>query len=101
MGGKLTKRRVHMTRIQLFHLMQWLEEQANNNNLSGNATEITEQAVQKLGNHVSYYHVKSGLKELGIIPKKREPKDDNELLTRIKRIEKFIALNFPEEWGNL
>jgi len=105
MGGKLTEKRVHMTRIQLFHLMQWIEKEVDKDSLPKSPNEVYKQALQVLGDHVTYYHVHNALKELNlIVPKKRiskEQKEENELLVRIKRLEKFIALNFPEEWGNL
>jgi hypothetical protein len=105
MGSPLTTTRKHMTKIAIFHLMTWLTKHNDNGFIAMNRTDI-KLAVEKdhPDLHITLCGVMKAMEDLGIkcpTTKIKENIAEHELLVRIKRIEKFIALNFPEEWANL
>ncbi len=104
MSGKL------LTYKQTFDLVTWL--QTNNEILviQGNAVEISKRASADLGFTVSVWSIRKSMKELGLKTSRAAQKKVSlgdefkfclELSERVQRIEKFLAINFSNEWENI
>jgi hypothetical protein len=107
MGVKLDTKRRHMSKMDLFRTMKWLETQSREKLLSENVLEIHARAVKELEKDgqiikITDNGLREAMKSLGLkCFTSKVSGVDEELLGRVKRIEKFLAKFFAEEWANL
>jgi hypothetical protein len=107
-----------MSSLEIHLLMNWLQEKQLGKIIPLTLLETIKKAEKELGFPVTTYYLAKCAKDLEIkiaLPrkvkekkkeKKLDPSRDGlkellEFLTRIKRLEKFMELNFPEKWANI
>lgn len=110
MGTKLTQPRKHMSKMELFQLMKWLDQQDQAVLLTENMLEIRARAIKELSKggpklNITDHGVRSSMDSLGLkcctSKISNTTETEQELLARIKLLEKFVSKYFAEEWANL
>ena len=106
--------RKQMSKLSIFYLMQWLQGQDQAKLAKETIVEIKIRASKELQSKVEKItdcSIRSAMRDLGLIcaTTKINPESIGfgacinpiEVLNRVKKIEKFLAKYFAEEWASL
>lgn len=104
------KTRKQMNRLEVFYLMQWIQSQDPDVLRNETMMEIHKRAEQDLGVRVrklAISSIRAAMSDLGLSCKAARGVGEGidispvALLSRIKKLEKFIFTHFANEWAQL
>ena len=97
-----------MSSMEIFELVTWIKKKQLSSDIGKNALDLMNMANKELPFTSTYHHVLRVSKELNLyngvninLDNEELSKRYEELLTRVKRVEKFLTKYFAEEWGSL